>query len=430
MRSEHWGIKPVSAPNTSPIARWHILALLMALCFISHFNRASMATAADTRIMAQFAISPEKMGVVYSAYLIIYTIFMVPGGVLTDRFGPYQALFTMGVGSAVFGALTGSLGFFLATGAQLWIGLLLVRSLMGLTTTPLHPGCASAVRDWFPAAQRSLANGLVTCAALLAYAFVHPLFGALIDRFDWPVAFMISACVAAFIAILWSKISGQQRAPATPAEAPSSGLRVHAWRNRSLLFLTLSYSAVGYFQYLFFYWMHYYFDTILHLGEVTSRYYAALPNFTMALAMPLGGWLSDRAQSFFGEGGRRIVPAAGMILSGILLAIGIFAKEVYWIVTWFTLSLGVLGLCEGSFWTMAVEVGGEDGATTASIMNTGGNGIGLLAPMLTPMISAHLGWAWGIGLGAIVAVAGGLCWIGIDTKNTRRPVLDTVEATP
>jgi len=30
-----------------------------------------------------------------------------------------------------------------------------------------------------------------------------------------------------------------------------------ARRNKNLLLLTLSYGAVGYFQYLFFYWMHY-----------------------------------------------------------------------------------------------------------------------------------------------------------------------------
>jgi cyanate permease len=53
-------------------------------------------------------------------------------------------------------------------------------------------------------------------------------------------------------------------------------------------------------------------------------------------------------------------------------------------------------------------------------MNTGGNGIGLLAPMMTPWISAHLGWQWGIGVGAIVAVLGALCWFGITPNEERR----------
>jgi ACS family D-galactonate transporter-like MFS transporter len=414
-------------PAVAP--RWHILALLMAICFISHFNRASIATAADTRIMAQFGISPEKMGVIYSAYLLVYTIFMIPGGLLTDRWGSRRALFAMGLGSATFGVLTGSLGFFLVTGAQLWLGLLMVRALMGLSATPLHPGCARAVADWFPLPRRSLANGLVTCAALLAYAFVHPLFGSLIDRVDWPAAFVITGIIAAGIASIWSRVSRGTAAAPLATTARSDYGQDPWWRNRSLVFLTLSYAAVGYFQYLFFYWMHYYFDSILNLGEMKSRYYASLPSLAMACAMPLGGGLSDRMQRLFGSGAGRVVPAAGMIFSGIFLAAGIFAQEVNWIVGWFTLSLGVLGLCEGAFWTTAVELGGEQGATSAAVMNTGGNGIGLLAPLLTPWVSAHLGWKWGIGLGAIVAAAGGLCWAWITPKNARRPVLQALEAT-
>jgi MFS family permease len=202
------------------------------------------------------------------------------------------------------------------------------------------------------------------------------------------------------------------------------------WRDRSLIFLTLSYAAVGYFQYLFFYWMHYYFDSILNLGEVQSRYYASLPSFAMAAAMPLGGGLTDRFRRLLGDRAVRIVPAGGMIASGVLLVAGIFAKDAQWIVAWFTLSLGVLGLCEGAFWTRAVELGGEHGATTAAVMNTGGNGIGLLAPLLTPIVSRHLGWTWGIGLGAIIAIAGGLCWTWIVPKNTRRPASEPLEATP
>jgi MFS family permease len=146
--------------------------------------------------------------------------------------------------------------------------------------------------------------------------------------------------------------------------------------------------------------------------------------------MPLGGGLSDRMQRLFGAGAGRVVPAGAMILSGMFLAAGIFAREADWMVAWFTLSLGVLGLCEGAFWTTAVELGGERGATSAALMNTGGNGIGLLAPLLTPWVSAHLGWKWGIGLGAIVAAAGGLCWTWITPKNARRPALHTLEATP
>ena len=106
-----------------------------------------------------------------------------------------------------------------------------------------------------------------------------------------------------------------------------------------------------------------------------------------------------------------------MMAGAALLWLGILTTEKPWIVLLFTLSLGVLGLCEGAFWTTAVELGGARGGTAAAIMNTGGNGIGLLAPVITPFASAKLGWTWGIGLGVFVALAGACCWFGIDPKQ-------------
>ncbi len=396
-----------------------ILTFLMALCFISHFNRASITSAGDERIMKQFEISPERMGVIYSAFLIVYTLFMIPGGWLIDRKGPRFALACMGLGSALFCVFTGGIGFGLFAAGQIWFALLVVRSLMGLLSVPLHPGAARAAGNWFAPAQQSLANGLITGASILAYAFVHPIFGSLLDRFDWPLAFVITGIATAFLAIAWwifaSDHPSQLHQPETPSAPPeplSSELRQSTRRN--LILITLSYSAIGYFQYLFFYWLHYYFESILHMDKTESRYLAGLPNLAMAFSMPLGGWITDRVVRWRGNvSGRALVPRIGMILSALLLAGGIFATDRVWIVACFTASLAVLGLCEASFWTVAVSLGRERGATSAAIMNTGGNGIGLLAPMITPLLGGWLGWEWGLGVGAIIGVLGGLCWFGI-----------------
>ena len=116
------------------------------------------------------------------------------------------------------------------------------------------------------------------------------------------------------------------------------------------MLLTLSYAAVGYFQYLFFYWLHYYFDSVLKMDKTESRFFAGLPNLAMALCMPIGGWLTDRAVRWRGERGRSLAPKISMIVSALLLLGGIFSTDRFWIVACFTASLGVLGLCEASFW--------------------------------------------------------------------------------
>src|SRR5437870_8973985 len=295
----------------APSARWRIVALLMALCFISHLNRVSMSVAGNSRIMAQYGISPTKMGMVYSAFLLVYTIFMIPGGFFIDRFGPRVALMVMGFGSALFGALTGAVGLGFALSGQVLLTLIIIRGLMGWLTAPLHPACARAVDNWMPLPERSLGNGLVNGAALLGIACTYRLFGELIERFDWPQSFMITGAATALLTFVWAAAASDRAAesqhgsrqgtvaaplpartanPADKMPAAPSRSWVELLQNRSIILLTLSYAAVGYFQYLFFYWMQYYFDQVLHLGKTRSEFFAGLPPLAMAVGMPLGGF--------------------------------------------------------------------------------------------------------------------------------------------
>jgi len=303
---------------------------------------------------------------------------------------------------------------------------------------------------WFPETERSLANGLVTCAALLGVAFTYPVFGKLMDAVGWPKAFVVAGAATVLLGLIWW-FSAKAPSPsedvlecggkrsATPlftganARAESGvALRlpphstIAEWRtlltNRNLLLLTASYAAVGYFQYLFFYWIHYYFEKVLHFGKEESRWYSTIPTLTMALCMAVGGWFSAVMQRRYGRAlGRKIVPMGGMVLTAFLLGLGLMSQTPAAIVFWFALSLGALGTCESSFWLTAVELGGTRGGSAAAIINTGGNGIGLLAPLLTPWISAWLGWKWSISVGGLIAILGGVCWWFIRLEESAPP---------
>jgi MFS family permease len=428
------------ADSQPTFVRWRIVLLLMALCFISHFNRISMTIAGDERIMPLYGLTTKQMGRVYGAFLIVYTIFMALGGAYIDRVGVRVALATMAVGSGIFAVLTGLLGFVISAPVALFGGLIVVRAAMGFVTTPLHPGAAKTVSNWFPDNQRSLANGLITAAALLGVAFTYPLFGRLMDAVGWPKAFVIAGTATIILGVVWLLCSAdavREHKSANEAEralVPPSGADVGSDKTRndwisliskpSLLLLALSYAAVGYFQYLFFYWIHYYFETIRHFGKEQSRWYATIPILTMAVCMASGGWVSDRMQRRYGRRlGRKIVPMGGMIISAALLGLGLMSEGAGAIVFWFALSMGAVGACEPAFWLTAVELGGRRGGSAAAIINTGGNGIGLLAPLFTPAISAAIGWKWGIAIGGLICIFGGICWwfINLDEAIENTP---------
>ena len=176
--------------------------------------------------------------------------------------------------------------------------------------------------------------------------------------------------------------------------------------NKNLLLLTASYAAIGYFQYVFFYWLQYYYKKVLLLDDVLSRRYSMFPTLAMAGGMFFGGWLYDRVQSRVGGRlGRAIIPVCGMTASALLLLAGLAAKEPLWAVAWFSLAMGAAGMSEGPFWVSAVEAGGEAGGMSAAIFNTGGNVVGMVAPALTPVIAHYSGdWRTGFALSSV------LCW--------------------
>src|SRR5436190_2006790 len=369
----------ISSAGTRPTwVRWQIVALLVAYSSMTWFNRVCMVVAGDEHIMPGYEISPTNMGIVYSAFLLTYTLFMTPGGWLIDRVGPWAALVVMGFGSAVFGALTSLAGVMVAAGTLL-ATLLVVRALMGVFTAPVYPASSRIVSHWIPWRRRAWANGLVQGAAAVGMAAAFPVFGALIDWCGWPKAFLITGGCTAVLALFWTVYAtdypsqhrfaneaerrridaGLVAGPGDDVAEPPS----RWWlllRNRSLMLLTLTYAAVGYIEYMFFFWMHYYFENVLKLTKAESRVYATVLFVAMAIGMPLGGWLSDRLQAAYGyRWGRAAVPMAGMVAGAAMLGLGLAAQDKTWIVIWLSLSLGAVGACEAPIWTTAVDLGGR-----------------------------------------------------------------------
>ena len=88
----------------------------MLVVAMGHFNRIGISVAGAERIIPRYGIAPKSMGMVYSAFLVVYTLAMLPGGWFIDRFGARTALVLLGFGSTVFVALTGAVGLVASSG--------------------------------------------------------------------------------------------------------------------------------------------------------------------------------------------------------------------------------------------------------------------------------------------------------------------------
>ena len=390
-----------------------IVALLMAFSFVSYFNRTSMAEAGTGKLIPGGVLSETEMGAVYSALLIAYTVFMLPGGWLTDRSGPRVALIIMGGGTAVFTAITGAIGYFLLPAAGLFAGLIVTRALMGICTAPIYPASARMVAVTVPAERQAEANGLIMGMALVGSAVTPFACGYLMDRFNWPGTFVFMSGVTAALAAVWFVATRGLHRPGL-ASAVAGGEANVPWlnllRNRRVLFLTAAYVFIGYYQNLFVYWGHRYFDNVMHLDQHTSRLYATMLYLATAAGMFSGGYLADWLGQKTGSGlarARLRVAISGLVGAAILLSVGLSVSRQGLVVACLALAWLAMGLVEGPMWAMAVESGGRRGGSAGAIFNTGGNIGGIFSPMITPILAATLGWS------AAVSVAIGACLAAI-----------------
>ncbi|HEY3969223.1 MAG TPA: MFS transporter [Planctomycetaceae bacterium] len=422
-------------PDRPTNIRWLIVLMLMGFTFQGHFNRVSISVAGNERFTRSEGMSPELMGVVYSTFGLVYTLGMLPGGWVIDRLGPRRALTGMGLGMGFFVVLTGALGWLNLPIASLWVPLLVIRALAGACSVPLHPGAARSISLWIPLATRATANGLVTAGALLGIAMTYPGFGWLMDWAGWPLAFVISGVAFMLFALIWCFLAtdnetGHCSTDGGEQNLHSSGLfpapgRPALWHdlrqlvgNRSLVLLALSYAAVSYFQYLFFYWIEYYFEKELGLETKDSRQATFTVTIAMAAGMACGGVGSDALCRWFGRRwGCRLVAILGMGLSAAFAWVGISSTDTNQVVLFFSLALGSLGLCEGIFWTTAPLLQKRNGGLAAAFLNTIGNAGGFLAPVVTPWISHEQGWPAALAVACIVCGLGALVWLWIDPES-------------
>jgi sugar phosphate permease len=417
------------------IAKFNIVTLMVLFSIMSYFDRTIMGVAVPNFIR-DFGLSETQMGAVYSAFLLGYAVMMIPGGHLTDRLGPWRTLIWMGYGAALFTGLT-ALGARPGLGSLLGIvsSLVLVRFLVGVCTAPLYPACGRMNANWFPSTRQGLVWGVVAGGAGIGSALSPSLFAWMIPRYGWRNSFWLAGAVTALLATVWAwyardrpseNRSARNAKPCSPASLQPQaiatdrrlGLR-KLLTNRNVVLLALGYGTVSYFEYIFFYWMYYYFREIRRLSQSETSIYTTVIFLAWVVMTPLGGWLSDRLTRTFGKKtGRPIVPVCCILLSAFLLFLGTHVLSSLLLGSLLALSFGLASASDGPFWAATIDAGGEDVGAACGVLNTGSNIGGFIAPVLTPFIASFVGWSSALYFGCLVATFGVAIWFFIDATSS------------
>jgi ACS family glucarate transporter-like MFS transporter len=410
--------------------RWSLVAMLCATATAGYICRVNVSTA-GALFMKEFGLGQVAMGRVFSAFLLGYALFQVPGGAMADRWGARRVLAAAAWAWVALTALQAAAGLGLwDTGlASALAGLVALRFLMGAAAAPTYPAAAQGVSRWVPTTLQGRATGIVIASVGLGSAIAPPLVSSVMVRWGWRASMLASALPALAMAVAWRFVreapdagrhTPSASAPASSAveriEPPSAlGPQPSALRTSSFALLTLSYSLQGYVGYIFVTWFYLYLVQERHFGLVTGAWVSSLPWVLSIVSIPLGGFIADTlaAGRLGPTWGRRAVAMTGMAGSGVLISVGAHTQSAVLAAVSLAFATALVLSVEGPFWSTVTRMPGDRSGTAGGIMNTGCNIGGLLSPMLTPMLAASIGWEPALHVAAALAVLAAALWLGI-----------------
>ena len=401
------------------------MACVVMVTVLTYLDRLNLGIAGKY-IQDELSLSTHQMGWVFSAFLLGYFLFQVPGGWAGDRYGPKNVLTAAILLWSLFTALTG-------VAAQLifarWIGIagsfMLIRFLVGVGEAANSPNNNKIVSNWVGAEQRGIGSSFTIVGIGVGGALTPPLIAWIMQRWGWRSSFYLSGLLGVFVVLIW-----QWYVTSTPEEhkqvnAEELALigRDHTslknkvrtshrppWKrmlsNASVWGVLLGYMCQGFPIYFYHTWFFIYLLRTRHLSITQGGFWGATPYLAIVCLAPLGGWFSDLAVRRFGKRvGRRLAVAVGMLGSAVTIWIGAVADSRAEAITMLALGAGLNMFAATTFWATCIDLTQEFTGLLSGLMNTCGNFGGWLSPIVSAYVATHFGWNRALHCAAIVSLA-------------------------
>ena len=193
-------------PSVERATRVRLVVLFFAcmLSLITYMDRVCISQVKD-QIERDLHLSDTQMGLVFSAFVLGYALFEVPGGYLGDIWGARRVLTLIVLWWSVWTALTGCVWYFHLDSGW-WLGpipllfnslltMLLVRFIFGAGEAGAFPNLTRVVSAWFPYRERARAQGAIWMSARLGGAMAPVVIDELARALGWRPAFWVLGLV-------------------------------------------------------------------------------------------------------------------------------------------------------------------------------------------------------------------------------------------
>ena len=403
----------------------YALGVMVAINFLNYMDR-YIPTAVSPIIQKEFHLSLTQVGLLATAFLLVYALTAVPFGFWADR-GIRKNVIAIGIAIwSVATVMTAFVGNF----AQLF----LTRAVVGIGEASYYPAGTSLLADHFPKASRARAMSIWNAGTAVGIAVGFVGAGIIAEKTSWRVAFLVAAVPGLILAVMAWRMreplrgAAEERGPQVEV-LKAATLRTFAGllRIRSLLVAVLA-------QTLLFWVLG---ANVTFLPIFLTQRFAVSPGTASTISggvivvgglagTLVGGWLADRRNRVSPRGNFE-VPIVGFVLAAVFIALALLAPTLTLFVPCFLLSVVFIYFYSGPLTAIGQNVvhpGLRASAVTMLLLvghlfgdSWSPTAVGALADSIGSLRNALLITSPTVMLGAAAVAAWGLSSISSDTQR-------------
>ncbi|WP_449280255.1 MFS transporter [Legionella dresdenensis] len=364
-----------------------LVCLSAGLFFFYEFFQLNIFDVINHPLRNDFNLDAAQLSWMSSTYLWADILFLLPAGIILDRFSPRKVIMT-----AMAICVFGTIGFALTNSFALAC---FFHFLSGIGNAFCFLSCVVLVSHWFPPRRQAFVIGLLVTMAFMGGMMAHTPFAYLNEHYGWRNSLLIDGAVGAGL-LIW--IACVVRDYPDPVRTTNQGVHeavlpgfIKALKNRQTWLAGLYTSFLNLpIMVLCALWGASYLQVVHGLTEISSSNVVSLIFIGSIIGCPLVGWISDH------QGKRKplmLMGATATLITVIPLFMDIALNQF---------QLGLLFFALGFFTSTQVisypliaesNTAKNTGAATgiASVLIMGGGGVGQV--LFGWMMQQHAGLA-------------------------------------
>jgi predicted MFS family arabinose efflux permease len=326
----------------------YVLGVMVGINFLNYLDR-YILPAVSTKIQAEFHLSDSQVGLLGSAFLLVYAVATIPFGVWADR-GVRKTV--VGIGVTIWSLAT------LFTGlARSYLQLFLARAVLGIGEASYYPAGTALLGDYVKKEGRGRAMSIWAAGTAVGIAAGFAGGGIVASTLGWRAAFYMTAVPGLIFAVLAFGLREPLRGAAEARGPQTRGAPSITWRTfLQLLKIPTLRSTIAAETALFFvlggaaFWLPTYLSRRFGLGTGPA---GTLAGGVLVLGLLagslLGGTIADRLTIRRGSASNLPIGIAGFVAGAGFVALALLMPSLVLFVPMFLLGAACLYLYNGPY---------------------------------------------------------------------------------